>query len=278
SPDWSGAVAALREAISTAAASPPPADAAAATSTNAERAEAQNVLGRLLGRSGGSTNDVTSAFREAIRLRPDYAEAHNNLGLVLIQSGGDQNGIATLREAVRLAPDSAEAHDNLGAALTPIDPDEAIGELEKAVALAPNSVKALFNLATASGSSSTHGPAKEIEQLRKVIDLDPRFPRAHVALGKALLTDSKVTDAVAELQEAARLEPTSGETHYQLGLALARAGRKEDAAAELRKGRELTAADDRTQNANLDIAEGRAALDRGELDQPVSKFRPAADV
>ncbi len=68
---------------------------------------------------------VAAEFREAIRLRPDFAEAHNNLGLVLIQAGDDQAGIAALREAVRLGPDYADAHANLGAALTPTDADEA---------------------------------------------------------------------------------------------------------------------------------------------------------
>jgi tetratricopeptide (TPR) repeat protein len=74
------------------------------------------------------------------------------------------------------------------------------------------------------------------------------------------------------------LEPANGETHYQLGLALARAGRKDEAAAELQQGRDLSAADDRTRNASLDITEGRAALDRGELDAATTKFRHAAQL
>ncbi len=91
-----------------------------------------------------------------------------------------------MREAVRLAPDYADAHANLGAALTPTDAEEAVRELEQAVALAPASVKAQFNLAIAYGASPPPGRAKEIEQLRKVIALDPTFARAHLALGKAL--------------------------------------------------------------------------------------------
>ena len=82
-------------------------------------------------------------------------------------------------------------------------------------------------------------------------------------------------EAIAELQEAARLEPASGEAHYQLGLALARAGRKEEAAAELEKGRELVAADDRARNAELDVAEGRAALQRGDRQTAAAKLRHA---
>ena len=84
------------------------------------------MLGRLLGRSGADSSQVAAEFREAIRLRPDFAEAHNQLGLVLIQSGDDDGGIAALREAVRISPDYADAHDNLGAALTPTNVKEAI--------------------------------------------------------------------------------------------------------------------------------------------------------
>jgi tetratricopeptide (TPR) repeat protein len=94
-------------------------------------------------------------------------------------------------------------------------------------------------------------------------------------LGKALLQDGKVPEAISELQEAARLDPQSGEAHYQLGLAMARAGRKDEGTAELQKGRELSSADDRNQNVNMDIAEGREALDKGDLDQAATKFQHA---
>jgi tetratricopeptide (TPR) repeat protein len=257
-PDWGSAIEALREALS----------------RDSGNAEAHNVLGLLLGRQGADSEAVLAEFREAVRLSPDFAEAHNNIGLVLAQKDDDQPAIAAFREAIRLRPDYADAHSNLGAALTLTDNDQAIRELEKAVALAPNSVKAHFNLAVAY-SSSADGGAKEIEQLRKVIALDPTFARAHLSLGRALLRDSKVSEAVTELQEATKLEPESGDAHYQLGLALARAGRKEVAAVEVQKGHDLASADERAQNVNLDIAEGRAALDRGENDQAASKFRHA---
>jgi Flp pilus assembly protein TadD len=261
-PNWDVAIAGLRQALT----------------DNAKHAEAHNVLGLLLGRNGAKSAEVAAEFHEALRLRPDYAEASNNLGLVLIQAGDDKAGIAALREAVRISPDYAEAHANLGAALTPTDPEEAIQELEKAVALAPAAVNAQFNLAVAYGTSPSRGTAKEIEQLRKVIALAPTLARAHLALGKALLQAGKVADAISELQETAKLDPQNGEAHYQLGLALARAGRRDEAAAQLNKGRELVSADDRNQNANLDVAEGQAAFERGDAEQAIAKFRHALEL
>jgi tetratricopeptide (TPR) repeat protein len=257
-PDWDAAIAGLRQALA----------------KNPDRADAHNVMGLLLGRKGASNADVVAEFREAVRLRPDYAEAYNNIGLVLTQTDDDTGAIAAYRAALRIRPDYTDAHANLGAALIATDPEQAVVELEKAVALAPDSVKAQFNLAVAYGSSRA-GPAKEIQQLRKVIALSPNFAKAHLALGKAVLRDGQILEAIRELQEATKLNPQSGEAHYQLGLALARAGRKDEGAAEVQKGRELSAADDRIQNANLDISEGLEALDKGELDQAVVKFRHA---
>jgi tetratricopeptide (TPR) repeat protein len=109
-----------------------------------------------------------------------------------------------------------------------------------------------------------------------VISLSPTFARAHLALGKALLQEGKADNAVSELREATRLDGQSGEAHYQLGLALARAGKQDEATAEVKKGRELSAASERSANANLDIAEGRAALTKGELEQASTKFQHAA--
>jgi tetratricopeptide (TPR) repeat protein len=262
SPDWDTAITKLRGILV----------------NNPSRADAHNMLGLLLGRKGADSSEVLAEFREAIRVRPDYAQAHNNLGLVLAQSDQDEKAILEFREAIRTAPGYTDAHANLGATLMPTDVAQAVTELEKAVSLDPTSVKAQFNLAQAYGASSSHGPAKQIEQLRKVIAISPTFARAYLALGKALLQDGKAPEALTELQEATRLEPQSGEAHYQLGLALARAGRRDEATAEVHKGRELSAADERNQNANLDIAEGRAALDKGELDQAATKFRHAVEL
>ena len=114
-----------------------------------------------------------SAFREAIRLRPDYAEAHNNLGLVLVQVGDSEKGILEFREALRLAPEYVSATGNLGAALDGSQPVEAIGLLEKAVAMQPSFVRAQYNLALAYAQSSEHPLDKAIAQFQKVIELDP---------------------------------------------------------------------------------------------------------
>jgi tetratricopeptide (TPR) repeat protein len=261
-PDWDMAVAGIREAL---AAKP-------------DRAEAHNMLGLLLGRKGADSKEVLAEFRAAVRLRPDFADAHNNIGVVLAQGNEDKAAITEFREALSVRPDFADAHANLGTTLISTDSREAVLELKKAIALAPGLLKAQFNLAVAYGADPSYGLTKEIEQLRRVIVTEPTFAPAHLNLGKALLSDGKVEEAIGELRESVRLESQSTRAHYQLGLALARAGRKDEAAAELQKSRELASSDDRKQNADLDIAEGRGALNNDELDQAAAKFRHALEL
>jgi tetratricopeptide (TPR) repeat protein len=56
------------------------------------------------------------AYKQAIRIKADYAEAHYNLGNVYIDSGKYQEAIGAFKQAIRIKPDYAEAHYNLGGA------------------------------------------------------------------------------------------------------------------------------------------------------------------
>ena len=74
--------------------------------------------------------------------------------------------------------DYADAHQNLGAVLTASDPAEAVRELETALSIQPALLKAQYNLALAYEASPSHGAAKAIEQLRKLIAQEPIEPAA----------------------------------------------------------------------------------------------------
>jgi len=237
-----------------------------------KNAEAHNTLGRLLGWAGASEKQVIAEFEEAIRIQPNFAQAHNNLGLVYTQSGDDEKAAVAFREAVKLRPDFADAHQNLGTLLITSDAPEAVRELQKAISLQPRLLKARYNLALAYDANPADGLAKEITELEKLLAIDPKFPRAEFALGKALLKTGKIDDAITHLQIAVAHDPKSGEAYYQLGLALSRAGRKQEGAEAIAKSREYLAAKERDETANLDLREGRAALEAGKNDEALAHF------
>jgi len=57
----------------------------------------------------GDLDGAAAAFREAIRLRPDFVEAHRNLRNVLRRKGDLDGAESAGREVLRLSPADAEA-------------------------------------------------------------------------------------------------------------------------------------------------------------------------
>ncbi|MDV2502756.1 MAG: tetratricopeptide repeat protein [bacterium] len=82
----------------------------------------------VLGYSGVRLyEEAVTAFKEAIRLKPDFAKAHLNLGVAYGSLSRYEEAIAAYKEAIRLKPDYAGAHYNLGLAYL------LIGNLEAAL-------------------------------------------------------------------------------------------------------------------------------------------------
>ncbi len=80
-------------------------------------------------------------YRQAIRLRRDYADAHLGLGDGLAIKGEWGDAVAEYRETVRLKPNDAKSHDRLGWALEHNgDRASALQEYRKSHELAPDNV------------------------------------------------------------------------------------------------------------------------------------------
>ena len=73
-------------------------------------------LGTALARKG-QLDEAIRQFREALRLKSDYAEVHSNLGTALGRNGQQDEAIKQFQEALRIKPDDADGHYNLGTAL-----------------------------------------------------------------------------------------------------------------------------------------------------------------
>ena len=87
----------------------------------------------------GDLEGAIAEFREALRLKPDFADAHLNLGVALRDKGDLDGAIAEHRTALRLQPEDAGAHYALGLALTAKgDRREAAHAFREFLRLAPN--------------------------------------------------------------------------------------------------------------------------------------------
>jgi tetratricopeptide (TPR) repeat protein len=58
--------------------------------------------------------DAEAHYREALRLRPDFADAHANLGVLLARQRRLDEAAEHFAAALRLAPRNARTHANFG--------------------------------------------------------------------------------------------------------------------------------------------------------------------
>jgi tetratricopeptide (TPR) repeat protein len=199
-------------------------------------AGAHNNLGLAWSQTPGRLNDAIAQFEEVLRLKPDYAEAHNNLGAAWAKMPGRlPDAIAQYKEALRLKPDFAEAHNNLGNAWSkmPGRLQEAIAQYEEALRLQPDYAEAHNNL----GNAWLKMPGRlpdAVAQYEAALRLQPDYAEAHNNLGFALSQmPGRLPDAVAQYEAALRLQPDSPGVHENLGLALSQMpGRLPDAVAQ----------------------------------------------
>jgi tetratricopeptide (TPR) repeat protein len=161
-------------------------------------------------------DEAAAAYRSAIRIKPDYAEVHFGLGNVLTELRRFDEAATAYRNAIRIKPDYAEAHCNLGAALRRSDKmDEAVTEYQRALAIKPRSVEVYCNL---SGAFFDQGRLDEaIVASRKAITLKPDLAEAHNNLGVALLQLGRMSEARTALQKAVQLAPRNGKYLGDLG-------------------------------------------------------------
>jgi tetratricopeptide (TPR) repeat protein len=198
-------------------------------------AQAHNNLGSWY-ENHGDLEHAASEFQEAIRLKIFYPAAHNNLGTVLGRSPDKLNeAVAQFKEALRQQPDFAQAHTNLGVALLkmPYRLNEAISQFEEAVRLQPYLASAHADL----GNALSNIPERlddAVAQYEEAIRIKPDYAEARNNLGLALSAQGRTDEALAEFEEALRLTPGFAEIHFNMALALLNApGRKSEAAQQL---------------------------------------------
>jgi len=196
------------------------------------RAEQHYALGRTH-KARNELPEAEHAYREALRLQPEYLDAWVSLGILLRSLERLAEAEECQRRALQLDPRSFLALLNLGTVLTSRSRfAEAAGFFRRALEINPLSAKAHCNLGTA---LLRLNDAQAAYHFTETLKLEPNHFEAALNLGKSCLETGQFERATEALALAHRLEPGSLETQFLLATAHFRAGRFEIARAQFER-------------------------------------------
>jgi len=191
----------------------------------------------------GRSQEAIEAFKQAIKLKPDYVEAHAGLGLAYSKIGDKGSALEEykilktldaemanelLKEIEttdkKLGQLDAEGYLDLGVAHGEAGRyQEAIEAFKQAIKLKPDLAEAHYNLGLAYANL---GRWKEvIETCKQAIKLKPDYAEAHNNLGVAYDELGRNQEAIEAYKQAIKLEPDLAKAHYNLGITYANLGR-----------------------------------------------------
>ena len=97
------------------------------------------ILYNIAGASNAALMQFDAAiesYKQALRIKPDYADAYYNMGVALNDKGDPEAAIESYKQALRIKPDYAEGHSNLGTAFQLLNQiEQAVASYEKAISL-----------------------------------------------------------------------------------------------------------------------------------------------
>jgi DNA-binding winged helix-turn-helix (wHTH) protein/tetratricopeptide (TPR) repeat protein len=170
-----------------------------------------------------------AAALRALEIDPMMAEAYASLGFIDCcfawdWAAAEQNYL----KAIALKTNYPTAHHWYGEMLTILDrADEAAAQLQMAQEFDPLSMA--INADYAASSYYLRQYDKSEGQLLNLLELNPRFVRAQVLLGKVYSQQGKHDQALATLQQALALSPADHVTLSSLARTQALAGRVDEA-------------------------------------------------
>lgn len=135
-------------------------------------ADAYYALG-LVYRDWGRADDEIQAYKQAIKLKPDYVSAYERLGLRYLRSKKYSEAIETYKQLISYKPGDANAPNNMGEAYFEMGlTSDAAEAFRQAIRLKPDFGKAYYNLGRSYLSMKNRDAALEQYNILQNLDQD----------------------------------------------------------------------------------------------------------
>jgi predicted O-linked N-acetylglucosamine transferase (SPINDLY family) len=217
-----------------------------------DNAEALHLLGCVYDDMGSTDQGIKMLLR-AVKANPTAPSYFYNLANMELKRGNYLDAIRHYREAVRLKPDYAYAHNNLGRALTLVgERDAAKGCFESAIRCGKVGYPdPHYNLGTELKAEGEFDGA--VAAFLEALRIQPGHADAHCNLGSAYLQMQRIAEAAESFQVAARLQPGNARFQTNVGSAMLPLGRHQEAIVWFERALQLNPADAGTRS-NLILA------------------------
>jgi tetratricopeptide (TPR) repeat protein len=200
-----------------------------------------------------------AAYLRLFAVDPDSYRAHQVLGDMEDLRGEDSKAIADYEIALAKRPTLPNLHYQIGhLEWKSYKTEEARKQFQAELAMNPRHAGALFDL----GSTylREHQADKALVYLKRVYDLDSKYPDLHDFMGIAYSQLNRYAEAEKELKIAAPSDK-DGSVHYQLARVYTALGKPSEAQQEFALSNQLLAATHRANEERVQrIAEAEAAL------------------
>jgi tetratricopeptide (TPR) repeat protein len=135
--------------------------------------DAHYALG-LVYRDWGKPDEEIQAYKQAIRLRPDYTVAFERLGSRYLKSKKYGEAVEVFRQLAALKPGDANAPNNMGEAYFELNKlNEAVESFRQSIRLKPDFGKAYYNLGRTLMAMGNRDAA--LEQYTILTNIDPDY-------------------------------------------------------------------------------------------------------
>lgn len=191
---------------------------------------------------------AVEVFSRAAERYPKSPRLAIGLGMALYSRGNYDEAVKALLKAADLDPADGRCYYFLSKAYdsSPGQADEVIQRFRRFAELQPQNSRALYYYAVSLWKGRRERDANldlaQIESLlKRAVELDPKFPEAHLQLGNLYSDQKKYSDAAPQYEQALSLNPDLADAHYRLGQAYVHLGKREEAQQQLQVYQKLRA-------------------------------------
>jgi len=217
----------------------------------------------------GKIEEAMNYFRQAIKIKPDYAYAHNNLGYALALQGKTEEAIPYYLKAIQIIPGYVDANYNLANALSKQEKyEEAAKYYSNVLIVMPDHEKAHNGLGAVLSHLKKYDEA--IHHYSEALKINSDSAETHNNLGLVFADQEKYQDAIRHYSEAIRLNPEFAEAHYNMGLAFAKTGNLNEAVSHFTDAKRIKP-DYAEAHNNL----GNALAGLGKMNEAIESYSQA---